>query len=272
MMNDWNDALVQVDYESDPILVCGMPRSGSTWMQHYLCQHPRVHVAGQFPHLPWDRFWAWYEEMVKHGSWACNHPGYIYPHWAGSSEERCRTIFKRTFCDYITGLNAQKPRWGGKFGKLCCDEQTVDNFESLWPEARWIICLRDPFISFSSEVNTFTPGADLKRWCELWVAAARFSDTHDVNRTTRFQIDRVSLLSQSDRIKCGKALIYAMNEEPTEETDRFIAEFDVVHKVKTDERRKRVVSPHDMETMLNDVADLETFMVRCGYSTTPCAH
>lgn len=39
------------DQEASPIIISGLGRSGTTWMQWFLSQHPRIHIHGQLPDM-----------------------------------------------------------------------------------------------------------------------------------------------------------------------------------------------------------------------------
>jgi len=47
-----------------PFFASGIPRSGTTWMQWSLCQHPQIHIHGQLPMFDWQAGWRWYRQLV----------------------------------------------------------------------------------------------------------------------------------------------------------------------------------------------------------------
>ena len=96
----------------DPIIVTGTGRSGTTWMQWLLSHHPRIHIHGQLPALPFTVLSEWYEKLVAQGQWAQESNArlsYEIAHYAGSDKERCRDVFREMFRGYMTGFGPEKP-------------------------------------------------------------------------------------------------------------------------------------------------------------------
>ena len=131
------DTEARVEAEDAPIFVSGYPRSGTTWMQWFLSQHPDIHIHGQLPNLDWQPGWQWYQQLLECGRWAeraNERVGYEVPHYAGSDERRCRQLFATLIRDFLTGFAPPKRRWGIKSLTWCMTSGLPEQVESLWPE------------------------------------------------------------------------------------------------------------------------------------------
>jgi len=251
-----------------PILVTGMPRSGTTWMQWFLSRHPRIHVHGQPPNLPWRAFWDWHQTMMRRGAWsvkANQQHGYEIAHYAGSDPVRSEAVFKRMFRDWLTGHGPEKPRWGVKWLRACADEPMVEQFESLWPETRWVVCMRDPFVSLSSQKNTFVPGQDVQEYVVGWVRTCEFLDAHDAHRVVAVQLDRLERQSEDERCAAMRRVLACVSEAPSDATDAFVRQWPRVHKVVPDEKREFVLSEDRKQELLKEVPKLRFSMEAMGY-------
>ncbi len=252
-----------------PIIVSGLARSGTTWMQFFLSQHPRIHVHGQTPNVPWSAWWQWYQRLVAQGQWAAEsnrHHGYAIAHYAGSDRERSEAVFKRMLRDYLTRYGPDKPRWGLKWVNLAGDREAAGQLTSLWPDARWVVCIRDPFVTIASTRNTFAPGLDLKMRAAAWVEVCRFAWEQEGGRVVVVQIDRLNRESHAERAEAMRRVLECVGEEPCEETDRFVREWPVVHKVKADAKRTFVVSDEERAKLLEEVPGLRAWITRMGYA------
>jgi hypothetical protein len=254
-----------------PIIVTGMGRSGTTWMQWCLCQHPRIHVHGQSPGIHWHEFWSWYERLVECGKWARKSNrvlGYEVAHYAGSPPGRCRDVFKRMFHDYMAGNGPNKPRWGLKWGALCIEPNAVSQLESLWPQARWVVCVRDPFLTINSVKNTFDPDLDIHRFAARWVDVCAFVESHDPRRVVMVQMDKLSEQTAEARRAVMARVFTCVGERPTAETGRFLRRWPVVHKVKPDDRRTFALSEREKRALLDEVPKLGACIERLGYASS----
>ncbi len=238
-------------------------------MQWFLSQHPRIHIHGQMaPKLPWSDFWDWFGRLVRQGEWAASanvQHAYEVAHYAGSDEDRCRRIVKRMFQDAMTGFGPQKPRWGLKWLDLSSNPRHVAQCESLWPEIRWIVCIRDPFTTLCSMKNTFLPGLDLDRKIRKWVKTCRFAFSADARRTVIFQPDRLQAETADVRQAALHSIFQCIEEKPTDETDAFARRWPLVHKVIPDDQRSFQLDDAQKKRFLQQVPDLRYFMQELGY-------
>lgn len=254
-----------------PILVTGMARSGTTWMQWFLSEHPRIHIHGQEPRLHWADFWEWYQKLVEHGQWAVRSnrlQGYPVPHYAGSGPQRCREIFKRMLREYVTGLGPpveSKPRWGLKWIGLASRGHAPWQFASIWPEARWVVCVREPLAAISSVKNTFAPELDARQFAASWVATCQFIEAFDRGRLVVVQLDKLADQADARRRAAMHEVLDCVGEAPCEETDRFIHEWPVVHKVKPDEDRRFHFTDDQKQELVAQVPGLAKYMAKMGY-------
>lgn len=251
-----------------PIMVSGLGRSGSTWMQWFLSQHPRIHIHGQSPNLPWPSFWQWYQTMVVQGKWAARanrNVGYAVAHYAGSDLNRCRKAFKRLVHRYMTGYGPARPRWGLKWIAFCTDPQAVSQFVSLWPETRWVIMLRDPFRTMTSAKNTFNPRLEPREHAERWVRVCRFIESYDAGRLVTVQMDKLECQNQRQRQDALERVLACVGEEPCRETDKFVKQWPTVHKVKPEERRTFALSLKEKQSLLDQVEGLGHYLQEMGY-------
>ena len=260
---------IEMNADDAPIMVSGLGRSGTTWMQFLLSVHPRIHIHGQIPNLPWAVTWNWYKTLIRHGDWAQKSNrcfGYTPNHFTGSDSARCAAIFKRMYRDYMTGFGRRAPRWGLKALTYCADAQLVHDFESLWRDTRWVVCIRDPFCSIESAINTFTPNADPIQGAQTWVQVCRFIESHDPRRVVTVQIDVLSRQGREKRRAAIRRVMECIGEEPSLETDEFIRTWQVVHKVKSESARTFKLSDEVKLKMLGEVPDFAAYLEKWGYS------
>jgi len=260
-----------VQADESPIIVTGLGRSGTTWMQWFLSQHPRIHVHGQLPRLPWTTVWNWYAQMAAQGAWAewaNQQVGYDVSHYAGSSPERCRLIFRRMLGDFLTGMGPPSPRWGAKILSLCADPTAVRDFESLWPETRWVVCVRDPFRTIASAMATFDPALDVRDWASNWINTCKFVESHDLRRTVLVQMDQLDSQSNEERLRAMRRVLRRVGERRCPETDAFVGCWPVVHRVARDTNREAGLSLELRHRLAATFPELVTYQAKMGYDGT----
>jgi hypothetical protein len=259
-----------------PIIVSGLPRSGTTWMQWFLSQHPRIHIHGQEPRglkedklvgVSWDILLDFYDKMIDGSKWAEHSNAtpelvkYPIPHYAGNSPHNCKKIFAKMVEDFLCGFAPRKPRWGIKSLRLVCKQKSINKISSIWPDVKWIVCIRDPFISFESQRNTFVENQNLGEWIQQWIDCVK---NIEINNFYYVQIDKLNGDITNRQRVLRKALLY-IEEEPTKETEVFIEKFPIVHKAKPDNLRKYKLPLKDRTEMLNKHSDLGGLMQKMGY-------
>src|SRR5438093_3284225 len=141
------------DIES-PIFVTGNARQGTTFQQWFLTSHPRIHIFGQET-IELAELSRLYAHLVVGGDEAARanrrreYDRYRVEHWAGSDRARTRRLYSQFVCDYLTGLGDNTwARWGLKSPWQASNAASTTFIEDLFPLCKWIVCFRDPFVSF----------------------------------------------------------------------------------------------------------------------------
>ncbi|MEO2015157.1 MAG: hypothetical protein ABGZ53_12375, partial [Fuerstiella sp.] len=114
-MADVNDV---TSYSDAPVVIGGLGRCGSTFVQDLLSAHSLVHIYGQFPPakiVDLVAFKEFQDRLVKAGAWSLSAnqtPICGWPHYAGSDESRTDKLFSRFVRDWLCGFPvSSKPRW-----------------------------------------------------------------------------------------------------------------------------------------------------------------
>jgi hypothetical protein len=256
-------------YNMDPIIITGPPRSGTTWMQFFLSQHPDIHIHGQEPQLPWSDSVNWLDKMIKAGQWGKKSnksetvKNYPIPHYAGSPKNHCEDIWRKMIHDFITGYGPQKKkRWGHKALWLCVNKEVTERLQEVWPKAKWIVCIRHPFLSFESQKNTFCKKQNIEDWIERWIESIEF---YKNNESFLFQIDLLSEKENSIKKRETDKLFSFIGENPTKETDKFLYNWQVIHKVTPNHERTFKLGEHRQAEMLKTHPKLKLYMNEMGY-------
>jgi len=161
--------------------------------------------------------------------------------------------------DFLCGYGPETPRWGGKVLWLCTDQKCVDKINDLWPNTKWIICIRHAFISCESQKNTFVKKMNLELWIKRWINSVKFLEK---NSGLCIQIDKLNKEDRKDKL--NKILTF-IGERPSKETERFINKWDIIHKVKNDEKRKFKLEENRKKEMLEKFDKLSYYMKKMGY-------
>jgi len=169
-----------------PIFVAGVPRSANTWMQTALSKHPRIHITGHAPKTTADELRAFHDRRVEAGrlagQWNADRD---HDHFAGAGRHQCDQAFATYLRAIWTGHADQaKPRWGLKI----LWQGEIDFFKSLWPPAKWVVCVRDPWRVIESHLNTLDTRSTPDRIAGRWVDSIRFGLDDDF--ATVWQVDR----------------------------------------------------------------------------------
>jgi len=141
----------------------------------------------------------------------------------------------------------------------------VSQVEWLWPQTRWVVCLRDPFVTISSTKNTFVPHVDERGLAETWVRTCQFVESHESDRVVLFQMDHLIRQTEAERRTAIGRVLACVGEEPTEETDRFVSQWPLVHKVRPDEQRTFSLSDQAKRQLLREVPLLGFYRQKMGY-------
>lgn len=248
---------------SSPIFVTGMPRSGTTFLQRLLSSHPEITICGQEPlGVCWG---AWLQVLIEGISFAeqsNQQTQEMPPHYAcGMDRETATDSFLTFIANYLAGEVATR-RWGLKSLTNC--RVVPDAIRQVWPEARWIVGVRDPFRSMESLRNTFDRDARIS-WSQMsdwWTASARFGQENC--DAMLIQVDR--LHDDETRQSTVENLFEFIGEEPTAEVWEFVADWPVIHKVVPDDERDIQLTVAEHTALLESDPEFQRFTIELGYS------
>ena len=242
-----------------PIIVTGTGRSGTTWMQFALSQHLRCHVHGQEP-IRTDFLWHLLEQFTLAGRSAGRknaQVGYDVAHYAGSDERRTAQLVRDFYAAWIGGYGRPTERWGAKFLGMASDPAEIERWERLWPDTRYVVCLRDVWHVIESQKNTFEPTRKPAEIVEAWLRCAEFADRSP--RAVLWRIDQVEQLDRIGRRRAMDRVLEICGLVPSAEVDAFVDRWPCVHKVKPDVARTFTLSAEQRADLLQRYPRLRDF-------------
>lgn len=247
---------------SSPILVTGMPRSGTTFLQRLLSSHPEITISGQEPQGV--RWGEWLQTLIDGVAFTrrSNEEFQDTPgHYAcGIDEATAAERFLKFIQEYLVG-EVPTERWGLKSLTNC---RTVpDAIRGVWPGTRWVVCVRDPFRSMESLRNTFDRDGQISwsQMCEWWTDAARFA--RENSDAMLIQVDRLE--SFEARRSMAVNLFEFIGEEPTEAVWEFVAEWPLVHKVVPDINRRFSLNHSQRRDLFESDSEFKKLAMALGY-------
>lgn len=247
-----------------PIFVTGMPRSGTTLLQHWLSQHPRIAIYGQEPTAcAWGEWLQTLLNGVDFTRESNERLEYEVPHYAAPTD---RDAVAGRLLDYIkwylTG-GVSTPRWGAKSLTQC--RMLPDTILKHWPDTRWIVCIRDPFRSIESLRNTFDPEGtvSLETTRQWWLHAVRFAH----GRPEALPVLADQLTTEDQRQQAAECICQFVGEAVTDEMRQFATDWPVVHKVVADGDRQFRLEETERGELLSVDPDLAQWAERLGYLT-----
>ncbi|HEX5243000.1 MAG TPA: sulfotransferase [Tepidisphaeraceae bacterium] len=113
---------------AQPVLIVGMPRSGTTLVEQILCSHPSVHGAGELDSL----FWMWQSHFSR--------PGQLSATLGALSANRVDELSQQ----YLQRLESLGPSAQRIIDKMPANFLYLGLISLLLPKARIIHCRRDP--------------------------------------------------------------------------------------------------------------------------------
>jgi len=214
---------------SAPIIVSGAPRSGTTFTQELLSSHGRIRIHGQSG--MWEHVWQWYRKLVEAGDEAAKASANIglTAHYGGSDETRCRAIAGRLWRDFISGHAENRPRWGWRAPWMCANRTQVRQAEDLWGDARWIVCMRDPFRAWQSQRGTYDPKLSLDESIRRWIKIVEFLGYCDPNRLFVVRLDLWSEATAKRRKRHIAELFERIGEPVDSDVARFVDRWPKIH-------------------------------------------
>jgi len=140
---------------SDPIIVTGIGRSGTTFTQHLLCRHPHIWISGQ-PVIALSTLNGWLDQLVSSaasGAEQNERLNYYVPHFVSQDPIEIAADFADLLYHRWAPQWYYRRRWGIKspWAFLPAECKLIDR---LWPNAEWIVCFRDPQRVYESLCGT----------------------------------------------------------------------------------------------------------------------
>ena len=147
-----------------PIFIVGFPRSGTTLVQRLLNACRDTLILGEHAGLlaGWAAAWERARQLQAGGKLgqglARGDRGlYRWLPWLNPwTEEELRAIFRR----FVEDLFCHAPNWGFKEVRYGGYDggRTVPALVDLFPEARWVVVVRDPLATLTSVIARFHAG------------------------------------------------------------------------------------------------------------------
>lgn len=247
--------------DTAPIFVTGMPRSGTTFLQHLLSQHPQIQIYGQEPSLPWGEWLKALTAGVEFSLKSNAELDYEQPHYAAPEDaDEAARRFLEYIRWYLTGGH-ETPRWGVKSLTQC--QVAAEEILKVWPDATWVVCVRDPFRSIESLRNTYDAACyyNLESLRQLWRNAALFAEQND--RAIVIQVDQLD--SYEQRKQAVARLIEHVGERLACEVRGFVHQWPVIHKVTPDAERQFQLSTAEREQLLAGDTEFARCVEQLGY-------
>lgn len=196
------------------IVSSGYGRAGTTWMQKYLSTLDGMHAIGQPTPLSLRMLIALNAEIITSNTAACvaNNEHGLGHHLVVDPDQVTRGI--RMLIDSI---------WFGQVSTIhravkLNGATEVQLLDAVYPDSKYVCCVRHPWRQYWSLVNTFVRGLAWSEFSETWCANVTRALVSD--RTFIFQLDR----SQDDA-----TLRQFLGLDPTPETDAFLSAGEKVH-------------------------------------------
>ena len=248
----------------DPIFVTGNARQGTTFIQWLLSLHPNIYIHGQ-ELVPWRTFITFHMHLANAGVEVEKRnkaQQYPIPHWAGSNPVETTEAFKELVYKYFSGQGQHRKKWGLKHLWIPGDIELLDRIKLIYPQSKWVVCCRHPFVSYESQRNTFIKNQDITEWLRNWVMSVRLGKRED---SFLVQVDKLSELSVRRRKTEVKKLFAYLGEEPTDGVNKFVKEWPVVHKVVSDESRIFELDSKIQKEKIRFFPGLREYMEELGY-------
>lgn len=238
--------------DESPILIAGLPRSGNTWMQFALSQHPRLHIHGHLTKLLPSTLKQWLDSLVDSGRQAAKWNAglnYDVPHHAGCEPEVCKRLFADMLRGFLTGFGPAKPRWG--FKSL---SDSLGFYRQLWPQLRAVVPIRHPRVTYESMLNTQQNPPRAEVFCKRWLQSVEVANGQEWSMP--WFTDKLQGASLQDRrLQIARVLAF-LGEDRQQKVMDFAARNPVIHKLVPDDDRKKRLNERSWQTLLAEVPGL----------------
>ena len=259
LVSESQESLMQLE---SPVFVTGMPRSGTTFMQQLLSLHPEITISGQEPQgVCWGEWLQTLLNGVKFTKSSNQVMNDHTQHYACAMDESATTTqFLKFIQAYLVGQVSTR-RWGLKSLTNC--RLVPDALRFVWPETKWIVCIRDPFRSMESLRNTFDRNCEIpwKQLCNWWSDAVMFAETQVAAYPVYF--DRLE--TRESRQQITHKLFDFIDEKPTNEVWEFVDSWPVVHKVVPDRERDYQLGTAERDFILKSNLEFAALAEKLGY-------
>lgn len=191
---------------------------------------------------------------------------YPVPHFAGCSPSRTKSLFKRFIHDYFTGMSINhKELWGLKHLWIFANKQAIKQIEEIFPDCRWVVCVRHPFKAYNSQKNTFVKDQNLDIFLKSWVG--NIKNAQEKENATIIQVDKTTDLSFAQRKKTMNNLLTWIGVGATDQTIKFVEEWPRVHKADFARSKEKFELPSKViAEQLEKNSDLRVLMDEMQYA------
>jgi hypothetical protein len=169
---------------SGVVFLCGFPSSGTDLLKNVMNAHREIHIGGEFPRLP--ALARRYSAMVPEVSGAQAVRDIVASDVYGNlgfTELQQKITWPARFEDlYVSLLCPQAVRWTGN--KTPQNSENVDRLNTLFPEARYVLIVRDVrdvALSWRSKWGK-DPVLCAERWNVRMLQASRLLQEHASGR------------------------------------------------------------------------------------------
>lgn len=226
------------DKYDQPIFILSLPRSGSTWLQHALNQHEDIYIGGQFPWHGGNFKLVFDTVLTMRNASHAPSPRYKSCEYSGCTKayfDSAATTFLR---DVLVGQDSagRCRSWGLK---TLLVRRTM--LGVLWPQARIVVCTRDPIKIIESMMNTFVPNVKAHNVMSAFVELA---DEASKSGAFLWHTDCDHKEEQMSQ------LLSFLGEAQSDLCLSFARENRVVHKVKPDHERNKKLTAKQRESLM----------------------
>lgn len=222
-----------------PVFISGPGRSGTTWLQKFLNESYHFEIKGQLP-MELSYFSEFLDVLEKTSSFTkeynenpnlgeADFTGYNIP-------QKNRLIVAEAFYQFLGYTDFTNAyHFGFKAIWSVTKPEEKEALNRLFPNAKYIICIREPYKTYKSIVNTFEPNMEFEWFMESWIKSLEFYEEND--NAILFEIDKLANLTPVDRVTEMNKFLEFFNSELTPGQMIMLNQWKTVHKFIPDEQR-----------------------------------
>jgi hypothetical protein len=178
-----------------------------------------------------------------------------------SGSDRAREAFTQLLRQRVPRSTPEKPRWGLHWPWLWDNRQIVAQWESLWPDTRWIIAVSHPLAAIEAAKGSCLPSLNIPRAARDWVQACKFVASHARDRVALVPWDRLENASYLKRRNAVDGILRCVGESLDGSTEGFFRGWPEAPR----SRRRFLLSDEAKESLAEEVPGLTHYMQRMGY-------